>query len=83
MRTQGGGGVSGKKRTSSNLYFYQNFRSLNLVSCVLRTTFDSSTNNLLTILDLSPMSLNRLMLDLTVIDLMSIVHLDRIWVEIA
>ena len=81
MRTQGGGGVSGKKRTSSNLYFYQNCRSLILVSCVLRTTFDSSTN--INNLDLSPMSLNRLMLDLTVIDLMSIVHLDRIWVEIA
>ena len=49
------------------------------MSCVLKATFDSSTNNL----DLSPMSLNRLLLDLTVIDLMSIVHLDRIWVEIA
>ena len=46
---------------------------------MLKTTFDSSTNNL----DLSPMSLNRMLLDLTVIDLMSIVHLDRIWVEIA
>ena len=49
------------------------------MSCVLKTTFDSSTNNL----DLSPISLNRLLLDVTVIDLMSIVRLDRIWVEIA
>ena len=31
MRTQGGGGVSGKKRTSSNSDFYQNFRSLDSV----------------------------------------------------
>ena len=29
----GGRGVSGKKRTSSNLNFYQNFRSLNSVLC--------------------------------------------------
>ena len=49
------------------------------MSCVLKTTFDSSTNNL----DLSPMFQNRLLLDLTVIDLMMIVHLDKIWVEIA
>ena len=33
MRTQGGGGVSGKKRTSANSNFYQNFRSLDSVLC--------------------------------------------------
>ena len=49
------------------------------MSCVLKTTFDSATNHL----NLSPMFLNCLLLDLTVIDLISIVHLDTIWVEIA
>ena len=44
-----------------------------------KTTFDSTTNNL----NLSPMFLNCLMLDITVIDLISIVHIDTIWVEIA
>ena len=45
----------------------------------LKSTFDSTTNHL----NLSPMFLNCLLLDLTVIDLMSIVHMDKIWVEIA
>ena len=49
------------------------------MSCVLKTTVDSSTNNL----DQSPMFLTSLLLDLTVIDLMIIVHSDKIWVEIA
>ena len=44
-----------------------------------KTTFDSTTNHL----NLSPMFLNCLLLDLTVIDLISIVHMDKIWVEIA
>ena len=39
----------------------------------------STTNHL----NLSPMFLNCLLLDLTVIDLISIVHMDKIWVEIA
>ena len=43
------------------------------------TTFDSTTDHL----NLSPMFLNRLLLDLTVIDLVSIVHMGTIWVEIA
>ena len=43
------------------------------------TTFDSATNHL----NLSPMFLNYLLLDLTVIDLISIVHIDTICVEIA
>ena len=46
---------------------------------LLKTTFDSATNHL----NLSPMFLNCLLLDLTVIDLISIVHIDTIWVEIA
>ena len=45
----------------------------------LKSTFDSTINHL----NLSPMFLNCLLLDLTVIDLMSIVHMDKIWVEIA
>ena len=47
----------------------------------LKSTFDSTTNHL----SLSPMFLNCLLLDLTwtVIDLISIVHMDKIWVEIA
>ena len=45
----------------------------------LKSTFDSTTNHL----NLSPMFLSCLLLDLTVIDLMSIVHMDKIWVEIA
>ena len=45
----------------------------------LKSTFDSKTNHL----NLSPMFLDCLLLDLTVIDLMSIVHMDKIWVEIA
>ena len=45
----------------------------------LKTTFDSTTNHL----NLLPMFLNCLLLDLTVIDLISIVHMDKIWVEIA
>ena len=49
------------------------------MSCVLKTTFDSTTYHL----NLSPMFLNCLLLDLTVIYLMSIVHMVKIWVEIA
>ena len=45
----------------------------------LKSTFDSTTNHL----NLSSMFQNCLLLDLTVIDLMSIVHMDEIWVEIA
>ena len=45
----------------------------------LKTTFDSTTNHL----NLPSMFLNCLLLDVTVIDLMSIVHMDKIWVEIA
>ena len=45
----------------------------------LKSTFDSTTNHL----NLSPMFLNCLLLDLTVLDLMSILHMDKIWVEIA
>ena len=45
----------------------------------LKSTFDSTTNHLI----LSPMFLNCLLLDLTVIDLMSIVYMEKIWVEIA
>ena len=47
----------------------------------LKSTFDSTTNHL----NLSPMFQNCLLLDLTVIDLMSIVqlHMDEVWVEIA
>ena len=45
----------------------------------LKSTFDSTNNHL----NLSPMFLNCLFLDLTVIELMSIVHMDKIWVEIA
>ena len=45
----------------------------------LKTTFDSTTNHL----NLSPMFLNCLLLDLTIIDLMSIVYMDKIWVKIA
>ena len=45
----------------------------------LKSTFDSTTNHL----NLSPLFLNCLLLDLTVIDLMSIVHMEKIWVEIA
>ena len=45
----------------------------------LKTTLDSTTNHL----NLSPMFLNCLLLDLTVIDVISIVHIDTIWVEIA
>ena len=41
----------------------------------LKSTFDSTTNNL----SLSPMFQNYLLLDLTVIDIMSIVHMDEIW----
>ena len=43
------------------------------------TTFDSATNHL----NLSPMLLNCFLLNLTVIDLISIVHMDKIWAEIA
>ena len=46
---------------------------------MLKTTFDSTTYHL----NLSPMFLNCLLLDLTVIYLMSIVHMVKIWVEIA
>ena len=45
----------------------------------LKSTFDSTTNHL----NISPMFLNCLLLDLTVIDLTSIVHMDKFWVEIA
>ena len=41
-----------------------------------KTTFDSTTNHL----NLSPM--NCLLLDLTVIDLLSIGHMEKIWVQI-
>ena len=44
-----------------------------------KTTFDSTTNYS----NLSPMFLNCFLLDLIVIDLMSIVHMDKIWVDIA
>ena len=51
------------------------------MSCVsvLKTTFDLTTYHL----NLSPMFLNCLLLDLTVIYLMSIVHMVKIRVEIA
>ena len=45
----------------------------------LKTTFDSTTNHL----NLLPMFLNSLFLDPTVIDLISNVHMGKIWVEIA
>ena len=45
----------------------------------LKSAFDSTTNHL----NLSPMFQNCLLLDLTVIDLMFIVHMEEIWVEIA
>ena len=45
----------------------------------LKSTFDSTTDHL----NLSPMFLNCLLLNLTVIGLISIVHMDKIWVEIA
>ena len=45
----------------------------------LKTTFDSTTNHL----NLSSVFLNCLLLELTVIDLISIVHRDTIGVEIA
>ena len=44
-----------------------------------KTKFDSINNHL----NLSPMFLNCLLLDLTVIDFISIVHMGTIWVEIA
>ena len=44
----------------------------------LKSTFEPATDHL----NLSPMFLNCLLLDRTVIDLMSIVHMDKIWVEI-
>ena len=49
------------------------------MSCVLKTTFDSTTYHL----NLSPMFLNCFLLDLIVIYLMSTVHMVKIWVEIA
>ena len=45
----------------------------------LKSTFDSTTNHL----NRSSMFLNCLLLDVTVIDLISIVHMDKIWAEIA
>ena len=65
-------------RTSSNSNFYRKFK---LCPVCLKSTFDSTTNHL----NLSPMFQNFLLLDLTVIDLMSIVqlHMDELWVEIA
>ena len=52
------------------------------MSCVLKTKFDSTTNHLNP--SVSPMFLNCLLLDLTVIiDLISIVHMDKVLVKIA
>ena len=46
---------------------------------MLENNFDSATNHLNSL----PMFLNCLLSDLTVIYLMSTVHMDKIWVEIA
>ena len=46
---------------------------------MLENNFDSTTNHL----NSSPMFLNCLLSDLTVIDHMPTVHMDKIWVEIA
>ena len=57
----------------------QIFRSLNSFLCPKKrkkTTFDSTTNHL----NQSPMFMNCLLL-VTIIDIMSIVHMEKIWVK--
>ena len=65
MRTQGGGG-SVAKSGRPQIQIFTKILEVQIVSCVVKTTFDSTTYHL----NLSPMFLNRLLLDLTVIDLM-------------
>ena len=78
MRTQGEGG-QWQKADVLKFKFLPKFWKFKWCPVCLKSTFDSTTNHL----NLSPMFLNCLLLDLTVIDLMSIVHMDQIWVEIA
>ena len=78
MRTQGGGG-SVAKCGRPQIQIFTEILEVKIVSYVLKSTFDSTTYHL----NLSPMFLNCLLLDLTVIELMSIVRMDKIWVEIA
>ena len=78
---QGGGGLVAKSGRPQIQLFYQNFRSLDSVQCANRQHLPQQiTNDHLT---RSLMFLNCLLLDLTVIDLMFMVHMDKIWVEIA
>ena len=66
-------------RTSSNSKFFSKSFEVKIVFCVLEDNFDSTINHS----NLSPRFLDCLMLDLPVIDLMPIAHMDKIWVEIA
>ena len=74
MRTQGGGGGQWQNADVLKIQIFTKIFELNLVYCVLKV------NNRLNYLSLirSLRFLNRLLLDLTVIDLMSIVHVDKI-----
>ena len=77
MRTQGEGG-QWQNADVLKIQIFTKMLEVYLVYCVLKDNIRLNNESLIRSLRF----LNRLLLDITVIDLMSIVHVDKIWVKI-